>query len=100
MVSTESVKAGFSPSASLRSHSNCAAMGNPSEIVRDSELGSENKFVEDRCGRQGDGPNRVSRSHIMNCYICGKKSASIKKVTKSFGRGSRLVVIEDIPVLS
>jgi YgiT-type zinc finger domain-containing protein len=36
----------------------------------------------------------------MNCQICGKKSASIKKVTKSFGRGSRLVVIEDIPVLS
>ncbi len=36
----------------------------------------------------------------MNCQICGKKSASIKKVTKSFGRGPRLVVIEDIPVLS
>jgi len=35
----------------------------------------------------------------MNCQICGKKSASIKKVTKSFGRGPRLVVIEDIPVL-
>ena len=36
----------------------------------------------------------------MNCEICGKKTASIKKVTKSFGRGQSLVVIEDIPVLS
>ena len=36
----------------------------------------------------------------MICEICGKKTASIKRVTKSFGRGHSLVVIEDIPVLS
>jgi len=36
----------------------------------------------------------------MNCQICGKRTASIKKVTKSFGRGQSLVLIEDIPVLS
>lgn len=36
----------------------------------------------------------------MNCQICGKKTVSIKKVTKSFGRRHSLVVIEDIPVLS
>ena len=36
----------------------------------------------------------------MNCEICGKDTASIKRVTKSFGRGHSLVVIEDIPVLS
>jgi YgiT-type zinc finger domain-containing protein len=36
----------------------------------------------------------------MNCHVCGKKSASLKKVTKNFGRGPGLVVIEDIPVLS
>jgi len=36
----------------------------------------------------------------MNCQICGKRTVSIKKVTKSFGRGDSLVVIEDIPVLS
>jgi YgiT-type zinc finger domain-containing protein len=36
----------------------------------------------------------------MICEVCGKKTASIKKVTKSFGRGPSLVVIEDIPVLS
>ncbi|MBI3604011.1 MAG: type II toxin-antitoxin system MqsA family antitoxin [Nitrospirae bacterium] len=36
----------------------------------------------------------------MNCQICGKKTISIKKVTKSFGRGDSLVVIEDVPVLS
>ena len=37
---------------------------------------------------------------MMNCQICGKKTASIKKVTKSFGHGSSLVETEDIPVLS
>jgi len=36
----------------------------------------------------------------MNCEICGKDTASIKRVTKSFGRGPSLVVIENIPVLS
>jgi len=36
----------------------------------------------------------------MNCKICGKKTVSIKRVTKSFGRGDNLVVIEDSPVLS
>ena len=36
----------------------------------------------------------------MKCEICGKKTASIKKVTKGFGRGDSPVVIEDIPVLS
>ena len=36
----------------------------------------------------------------MICEICGKKTASIKRVTKSFGRGRSLVVIEDIPVHS
>lgn len=36
----------------------------------------------------------------MKCQICGKNTASIKRVTKSFGRGHSLVVVEDIPVLS
>jgi len=34
----------------------------------------------------------------MNCQIRGKETVSIRKVTKSFGRGPSLVVIEDIPV--
>ncbi len=36
----------------------------------------------------------------MTCEICGAKTASIKKVTKSFGQGRGLVVIENIPTLS
>jgi YgiT-type zinc finger domain-containing protein len=36
----------------------------------------------------------------MICENCGKKTASIKQVTKSFGRGQSLVLIEDIPVHS
>ena len=36
----------------------------------------------------------------MKCQVCGKNTASLREVTKSFGRGPHLVVIEDIPVLS
>jgi len=36
----------------------------------------------------------------MMCEICGEGTASMKRTTKSFGRGPGLVVIEDIPILS
>jgi YgiT-type zinc finger domain-containing protein len=35
----------------------------------------------------------------MKCDFCGAQGAVIKKTTKSFGRGSTLVVIENIPVV-
>jgi YgiT-type zinc finger domain-containing protein len=35
----------------------------------------------------------------MKCDVCGKEGAVIRKSTKSFGRGSNLVVVEDIPVV-
>jgi len=34
------------------------------------------------------------------CEICGEGNTSIKRTTKSFGRGQGLVVIEDIPIIS
>lgn len=35
----------------------------------------------------------------MQCDFCGAKTAVIKKMTKSFGRGCTLVVIENIPTV-
>jgi len=35
----------------------------------------------------------------MKCELCGARAATLKKTTKSFGRGDNLVVIEDIPIV-
>ena len=35
----------------------------------------------------------------MQCDLCGAQTAIIKKSTKSFDRGSSLVVIENIPIV-
>ncbi len=36
----------------------------------------------------------------MLCDICGKESAHIRYVTRSYGKGKNLLVIEDVPVIS
>jgi YgiT-type zinc finger domain-containing protein len=36
----------------------------------------------------------------MTCDICGRDGITEKKVTRSFGKGKDLLVIEDIPVQS
>jgi YgiT-type zinc finger domain-containing protein len=36
----------------------------------------------------------------MMCDICGHDGIAEKKVTRSFGKGKNLLVIEDIPVQS
>jgi len=35
----------------------------------------------------------------MICDICGKGEAQIKYMTRSYGKGSNLLVIEDVPVV-
>ncbi len=35
----------------------------------------------------------------MTCDMCGKNSASAKKITKSFGKGKNMYLIEDIPMI-
>lgn len=35
----------------------------------------------------------------MQCDICGKKGARIRRVTRSYGKGKSLLVVEDIPVV-
>ncbi len=34
------------------------------------------------------------------CDICGASEAVVRNVTRSFGKGSDLLIIEDIPVVS
>lgn len=36
----------------------------------------------------------------MQCDICGKKGARIRRVTRSYGKGKHLLVIEAVPVVS
>jgi YgiT-type zinc finger domain-containing protein len=36
----------------------------------------------------------------MVCDICGKEGARIRRVTRSYGRGENLLVIENIPLVS
>lgn len=36
----------------------------------------------------------------MVCAICGKEGARIRYVTRSYGKGDRLLVIENIPLVS
>ncbi len=37
---------------------------------------------------------------MMVCDICGKEGASIRRVTRRYGRGVDLLVIENIPMVS
>ena len=34
------------------------------------------------------------------CDICGKEGARIRRVTRSYGQGTNLLVIENVPVVS
>lgn len=36
----------------------------------------------------------------MNCDICGKEGARVRHVTRSYGKGANLLVIENVPVVS
>ena len=36
----------------------------------------------------------------MKCDICGKKSAQLRKVSRAYGKGENIMVIENIPVIN
>jgi YgiT-type zinc finger domain-containing protein len=36
----------------------------------------------------------------MKCDICGKDGARTRRVTRSYGKGESLLVIEEVPVVS
>jgi YgiT-type zinc finger domain-containing protein len=35
----------------------------------------------------------------MTCDICGKKGARIRRVSRNYGKGEKLLVIENVPVV-
>ncbi len=37
---------------------------------------------------------------LMICEICGKEGARERRVTRSYGRGGNLLVVERVPVIS
>ena len=36
----------------------------------------------------------------MNCEICGHKGARLRHVTRTYGKGKNLVMIQNVPVIS
>jgi YgiT-type zinc finger domain-containing protein len=36
----------------------------------------------------------------MKCDICGKEGAKASRVTRSYGKGNTLLVVENVPVVS
>jgi YgiT-type zinc finger domain-containing protein len=36
----------------------------------------------------------------QNCAICGKGPVKLRRISRSYGRGSRLLVIENVPALT
>jgi YgiT-type zinc finger domain-containing protein len=36
----------------------------------------------------------------MICKICGKEGARVRHVTRSYGQGENLLVVENVPVIS
>jgi len=36
----------------------------------------------------------------MVCDLCGKEGATIRRVSRSYGKGENLIVIENIPLVS
>ena len=43
---------------------------------------------------------RAKKTYSAVCDVCGKKSTRVRYVTRSYGKGGRLLVIENIPVIS
>jgi len=37
---------------------------------------------------------------MIKCDICGKTGARVRRVTRSYGKGDNILVIENIPVVS
>ncbi len=45
-------------------------------------------------------PNNMPTSNEQICANCGKLGARVRHVTRSYGRGENLLVIENVPVIS
>jgi YgiT-type zinc finger domain-containing protein len=41
-----------------------------------------------------------NKNEILICDICGKEGAKVRHVSRSYGKGENLLVIENVPVIS
>ena len=37
---------------------------------------------------------------MIKCDICGKAGARVRRITRSYGKGDNILVIENIPIIS
>ena len=44
--------------------------------------------------------NRKEGNGTLSCDVCGKSGARIRHVTRSYGKGTSLLVVENVPVIS
>lgn len=42
----------------------------------------------------------MSENHPVQCEFCGFEQARIRLLTRSYGEGSELLIIENVPVIS
>jgi YgiT-type zinc finger domain-containing protein len=42
----------------------------------------------------------MSQKKTLVCDVCGKPGAKVRRLTRSYGNGANLLVIEDVPVVS
>jgi YgiT-type zinc finger domain-containing protein len=42
----------------------------------------------------------MAAKNTMICDLCGKKGTRERRITRSYGRGSNLLVIEQVPVIT
>lgn len=42
----------------------------------------------------------MNKTTTVQCDMCGQKGAQIRHVTRSYGKGERLFVIENVPIVS
>ncbi len=39
------------------------------------------------------------KTHTLTCDICGQRGAYVRHLTRSYGKGANLLVIENVPVV-
>ena len=42
----------------------------------------------------------MAQTKTVTCDVCGKVGAKVRRVTRSYGQGPTLLVIENVPVIS
>jgi len=69
-----------------------------SALSTESHSMSEKPKRSSKSGRQASSSSLPPTSPEQLCASCGKPGVQLRQVTRSFGRGSKLLVIEDIPL--